>query len=150
MPTKTTSRLRRRGCRCASDPSQRHPSPRSGRSWVELGTERESLLQLLDKNANLGGQSALAGRTARIDTVRSKAVKRRTTVPSRSSAEKSHAGAWAIPRHSITPIRICSISLVRKTPVGMTRFAFSPEPKVHGCTVPRHGRAHRRVPDHAP
>jgi hypothetical protein len=30
-------------------------------SWVELGTERESLLQVLDENANFGGQPA-AGR----------------------------------------------------------------------------------------
>ena len=30
-------------------------------SWVELGTKRESLLQVLDENANFGGQPA-AGR----------------------------------------------------------------------------------------
>jgi len=39
----------------------------------------------------------LAGHTARIGTVRSNAVRRRTTVPSLTSAAKSHAGAWAIP-----------------------------------------------------
>jgi AcrR family transcriptional regulator len=79
----------------------------------------------------------LAGRTARIGTVRSKGVRRRTTVPSLSSAANSHAGAWAIPRCSRTPIRICSISLVRKTPVGTTCSASCPEPNVHGCTEPR-------------
>src|ERR1700730_9557290 len=79
----------------------------------------------------------LAGRTARIGTVRSYGVRRRTTVPSLSSAAKSHAGAWAIPRCSRTPIRICSMSLVRKTPVAITRFASCPEPKLHGCTEPR-------------
>lgn len=79
----------------------------------------------------------LAGRTARIGTVRSKAVRRRMTVPSLSSAAKSHAGAWAIPRCSRTPIRICSRSLVRKTPVGITRFTPCGDPKLHGCTEPR-------------
>src|ERR1700687_2250203 len=78
----------------------------------------------------------LAGRTARIGTVRSKAVRRRRTVPSLSSAAKSHAGAWAIPRCSRTPIRICSISLVRNTPVGITRFASCPEPKLHVYGAP--------------
>jgi hypothetical protein len=53
----------------------------------------------------------LAGRTATIGTVRSKGVNRRRTVPSRSSAANSHAGACAIPRCSRTPILICSISL---------------------------------------
>src|SRR5258708_19098628 len=48
----------------------------------------------------------LAGRTARIGTVCSKAVRRRMTVPSLNSAAKSHAGAWAIPRCLRTPIRI--------------------------------------------
>ena len=38
-----------------------HPSTGLAGSWVELGTERESLLQVLDENANFGGQSA-AGR----------------------------------------------------------------------------------------
>jgi hypothetical protein len=37
------------------------PSSRLAGSWVELGTERESLLQVLDENANFGGQPA-AGR----------------------------------------------------------------------------------------
>ena len=79
----------------------------------------------------------LAGRTARIGTVRSKGVRSRTAVPSLSSAAKSHAGAWAIPRCSRTPIFICSISLVRKTPLGITRFTSCPEPKLQGCTEPR-------------
>ena len=30
-------------------------------SWIELGTERESLLQMLDENANFGGQPAAGG-----------------------------------------------------------------------------------------
>ena len=72
----------------------------------------------------------LAGRTARIDTVRSNPVGRRTTVPSLSYSTKSHAGACAIPKYSRTPIRLCSISLVRKTPMGTTRFAVGPEPKL--------------------
>src|SRR5882757_6611919 len=38
-----------------------HPSTGLAGSWVELGTERESLLQVLDENSNFGGQSA-AGR----------------------------------------------------------------------------------------
>jgi hypothetical protein len=38
-----------------------HPSTGLAGSWVELGTERESLLQVLDENANFGGQAA-AGR----------------------------------------------------------------------------------------
>jgi len=38
-----------------------HPSTGLAWSWIELGTERESLLQVLDENANFGGQSA-AGR----------------------------------------------------------------------------------------
>src|SRR5580693_4048835 len=38
-----------------------HPSTELGGSRVELGTERESFLQVLDENANFGGQSA-AGR----------------------------------------------------------------------------------------
>ena len=38
-----------------------HPSTELAGSWVELGTERESLLQVLDENANFGGQAA-AGR----------------------------------------------------------------------------------------
>jgi hypothetical protein len=38
------------------------PSTRSAGSWVELGTERESLLQVLDENANFGRQPA-AGRS---------------------------------------------------------------------------------------
>ena len=38
-----------------------HPSTGLAGSWIELGTERESLLQVLDENANFGGQSA-AGR----------------------------------------------------------------------------------------
>ena len=38
-----------------------HPSIGLAGSWVELGTERESLLQVLDENANFGGQPA-AGR----------------------------------------------------------------------------------------
>src|SRR5216684_7950146 len=37
------------------------PSTGLAGSWVELGTERESFLQVLDENANFGGQSA-AGR----------------------------------------------------------------------------------------
>ena len=37
------------------------PSTRLARSWVELGTECESLLQVLDENANFGRQPA-AGR----------------------------------------------------------------------------------------
>jgi hypothetical protein len=64
-------------------------------------------------------------------------VRRRKTVPSQSFAAKSHAGAWAIPRCSRTPIRICSISLVRKTPVAIARFAAGPEAKLDGCTEPR-------------
>src|SRR4029077_7663002 len=36
-------------------------APRLAGSWVELGTEREGLLQVLDENANFGGQPA-AGR----------------------------------------------------------------------------------------
>jgi hypothetical protein len=40
-------------------------------------------------------------------------------------------------RCSRTPIRICSISLVRKTPVGITRLASYPEPKLQGCAEPR-------------
>jgi hypothetical protein len=79
----------------------------------------------------------LAGRTARIGTVRSKGVRSRTTVPSLSSAAKSHAGACAIPRCSRTPILICSISLVRKTPVGIIRCTSFPEPKLQGCMEPR-------------
>src|SRR3979490_601426 len=31
---------------------------RLARSWAELGTERESLLQVLDENTNLGGHPA--------------------------------------------------------------------------------------------
>ena len=38
-----------------------HPSTELGGSRVELRTERESFLQVLDENANFGGQSA-AGR----------------------------------------------------------------------------------------
>jgi len=38
-----------------------HPSTQLAGSWGELGTERESLLQVLDENANFGGQAA-AGR----------------------------------------------------------------------------------------
>jgi hypothetical protein len=38
-----------------------HPSTGLAGSWVELGTERESLLQVLDENADFGGQPA-AGR----------------------------------------------------------------------------------------
>src|SRR5712664_491524 len=38
-----------------------HPSTGLAGSWVELGTERESLLQVLDENANFGGHPA-AGR----------------------------------------------------------------------------------------
>jgi hypothetical protein len=38
-----------------------HPSTGLAGSWVELGTERESLFQVLDENANFGGQPA-AGR----------------------------------------------------------------------------------------
>ena len=38
-----------------------HPSTGLAGSWVELGTERESLLQVLDENANSGGHPA-AGR----------------------------------------------------------------------------------------
>src|SRR6202521_1184336 len=38
-----------------------HSSTGLAGSWVELGTERESLLQVVDENANFGGQSA-AGR----------------------------------------------------------------------------------------
>ena len=79
----------------------------------------------------------LAGRTATIGTVRSKGVNRRRTVPSRSSAANSHAGACAIPRCSRTPILICSISLVLKTPVGIIRFAFCPDPILHGWADPR-------------
>jgi uncharacterized protein (DUF427 family) len=51
-----------------------------------------------------------AGRTARMGTTRSSEGSRRTTVPSLSSVAKSHAGAWAIPRCSRTPVRICSRS----------------------------------------
>jgi len=41
---------------------------------------------------------------------------------------------------------ICSISLVRKTPVGVTCFASYPEPKLHGCTEPWSSLAgHERV-----
>jgi hypothetical protein len=40
----------------AEDPSTELPG-----AWVELGTERESLLQVLDENADFGGQPA-AGR----------------------------------------------------------------------------------------
>lgn len=79
----------------------------------------------------------LAGRTATIGTVRSKGVNRRRTVPSRSSAANSHAGACAIPRCSRTPILICSISLVLKTPVGIIRFAFCPDPILYGWADPR-------------
>ena len=79
----------------------------------------------------------LAGRTATIGTVRSNGVNRRRTVPSRSSAANSHAGACAIPRCSRTPILICSISLVLKTPVGIMRFALGPYPILHGCGEPR-------------
>jgi hypothetical protein len=38
-----------------------HPPRGLAGSWVELGTERESLLQVLDENSNFGGQPA-AGR----------------------------------------------------------------------------------------
>src|SRR6266850_2452630 len=38
-----------------------HPSTGSAGSWVELRTERESPLQVLDEDANFGGQPA-AGR----------------------------------------------------------------------------------------
>src|SRR6266478_3005136 len=38
-----------------------YPSSGLAGSWVELGTERESFLQVLDENANFGGQPA-AGR----------------------------------------------------------------------------------------
>ena len=75
----------------------------------------------------------LAGRTATIGTIRSNGVNRRRTVPSRSSAANSHAGACAIPRCSRTPILICSISLVLKTPIGIIRFALCPDPILHGC-----------------
>jgi hypothetical protein len=75
----------------------------------------------------------LAGRTAEIATVRSCEVKSRSTVPSRSSAAKSQAGAWAIPKCSSTPTRNCSRSPVRKTPEGVIRCA---ELNSHGCTVP--------------
>jgi hypothetical protein len=101
-------------------------------SWIELGAECESLLEFSMKMRTLADTRRLAGRSARIGTVRSKAVRRRTTVPSLSSAAKNHAGAWAMPISSRTPIRICSISLVRKTPVGITRFASCPVPKIHG------------------
>ena len=113
-----------------------HPSQRSGGPWIELGTSRESFLQVLDENANFGRQPA-AGRPNGNDWHCSlKGGQKTMTVPSLSSAAKSHAAAWAIPRCSRTPIRICSISLVRKIPVGITRLAFCPAPKLHGCTEP--------------
>jgi hypothetical protein len=79
------------------------------------------------KLRTLAGVLRLAGRTARIGHVRSNGLRRRTTVPSLSSAAKSHAGAWAVPKCSRTAILTCSILLVRKTPVGITRFT--------ACTV---------------
>src|SRR6267378_4825315 len=39
----------------------RSPPVRLAGSWVELGTERESPLQVLDENANFGGQPAAGG-----------------------------------------------------------------------------------------
>src|SRR5437899_8111519 len=44
----------------------KHPSTGLAGSRVELGTERESFLQVLDENANFGGQPA-AGRPYRKD-----------------------------------------------------------------------------------
>src|SRR5882672_502553 len=44
----------------------RSPLVRLAGSWVELGTERESLLQVLDEDADFGGQPA-AGRPYRED-----------------------------------------------------------------------------------
>src|SRR5258708_2378784 len=44
--------------------TQAHPAANIGRlagSWIELGTEREGLFQVLDENAHFGGQPA-AGR----------------------------------------------------------------------------------------
>lgn len=41
-----------------------------GRSWIELGAQREGLLQMLDEDANLGGHLA-AGRSHRKDGHRS-------------------------------------------------------------------------------
>ena len=72
------------------------------------------------KMRTLAGSLRLAGRTARIGTVRSNGVSWRTTAPSLSSAAKSHAGAWAIPICSRKPTRIYSRPLVRNTPVGIT------------------------------
>jgi hypothetical protein len=38
-----------------------HPSTQLGGPRVELGTERESFLQVLDENTNFGGQPAAGG-----------------------------------------------------------------------------------------
>src|ERR1700733_2301725 len=79
----------------------------------------------------------LAGRTARIGRVRSKAVRRRMTIPSLSSAAKSHAAAWATPTCSRTPIRICSTSLVRKTTIDLTLTGLLMQGLGASCEVVR-------------
>jgi len=69
-------------------------------SRVKLGTERESLLPVPDKNADFGGQ-ATAGRPLRQGLARplKGSQNGRMTVFS-EFCRKSHAGAWAIPRCS--------------------------------------------------
>ena len=75
----------------------------------------------------------LAGRTARIGTVSSKAEDGGLYL-TLSSGAKSHAGAWAIPRCSRTPIRICTNVTGSEDTCGIARLASCPDPKVHGCT----------------
>src|ERR1700693_1343967 len=55
-------------------------------------------MTVLDEDAYFGRLPAAGGRTGRIGTVRSKGVRRRITVPSLSSAAKSHAGDLGNPQ----------------------------------------------------
>jgi len=98
--------------------SARLPGPR-----IELGTERESLLQVLDEDANFGGEPA-TGRPYGKDWHRPLKLGQKPD-DSTFSEFCGEQPRWrlAIPRCSRTPILICSISLVRKTPVGITCFA---------------------------
>src|SRR5260221_5298735 len=54
-------RCRRGGCPIATASSAIGRRARGTDPWVELGTEREGPLQVLDESANLGGQPAAGG-----------------------------------------------------------------------------------------
>jgi hypothetical protein len=63
--------------------------------WIELGTERESLLKVLDEDPYFGRQPA-ACRSNRKDRLSSFVRSQKTyNRPSLSSAANSHACAWA-------------------------------------------------------